>query len=306
MQRIFSRGSVGAVSGDEARVSENGGEAMKDLCEEATKAAEEAAEEAVKEAGPTGEGVKAHVSAAGEAMKAFKAFEHDFPVELTDDEEMRLERLRQEARWSEAEELHLERLRATTKEHELEHQLQQTKEKLKRLSLRTQRVSQAAPPAAPPTAASPAAPAASSGAAAPITPIPAAGTPLSGRLHLEARDRRASQGDVEPRHDRHAAAPSGSRGVVTLADLSQSAEEEARCAICGEVGVPGTNELLRCGFGDGPCIQEEGEAPRRACWHAGCQKELRNWHGRHVVCARHEKDARFKLNVGPSGQACFF
>ena len=267
-------------------------------------AARKAVEEAVKGAGATEEVVAAHVAA---HVAAVEAFERDFTAaELTPDEKMHLERLRQEAQWSEAEELHLERLRAVMKERELKHQLQQTEKKLKRLSLQTQRVSQAAPPAAPPTAATPAAaaaPAASSGAAAPITPIPAAGTPLSGRLHLEARVRCASQGDVEPRHDRRAAAPSGSRGVVTLSDLSQSAEEEARCAICGEVGVPGINELLRCGFGDGPCIQEEGEAPRRACWHAGCSPELRNWHGRPVVCARHEKDARFQLDVGASRQA---
>jgi hypothetical protein len=148
----------------------------------------------------------------------------------------------------------------------------------------------------------PAAPAVSSGATAPITPIPAAGAPLSGRLHLEARERRASQVGVEPRRSGCAAAPSGAGRVVTLADLRQSAEQEDRCAICDGVGVPDVNELVPCGFGDDPCIQEEGEAPRRACWHAVCKPELRGWHGP-VVCARHEMDARRQLDVGASRQA---
>ena len=165
-----------------------------------------------------------------------------------------------------------------------------------------------ASPAAPaepaaPTAAVPAAPAASSGAAAPITLIPPADAPpLSGRLHLEARERRASEGGVEPRRSGHSAAPSGSGSVVTLTNL-QAEEEEDLCAVCGGRDVKGVNELVRCGFGDGRCIQEPGEAPRRACWHAACAPELRGKQLQHVVCARHEKDARFKLDVGASRQA---
>jgi hypothetical protein len=163
-----------------------------------------------------------------------------------------------------------------------------------------------ASPAAPaepaaPTAAVPAAPAASSGAAAPITPIPPADAPpLSGRLHLEARERRASEGGVEPRHSGNSAAPSGSGGVATLADLPPSEEQEDHCAICGGIGVQGRNELVRCGFGDSCCILEPGEAPRRACWHAACEPKLRGKQGQHVVCARHEKDARLQLDVGAS------
>jgi hypothetical protein len=157
-----------------------------------------------------------------------------------------------------------------------------------------------AEPAAP-TAAVPAAPAASSGAAAPITPIPPADAPpLSGRLHLEARERRASEGGVEPRHSGNSAAPSGSGGVATLADLPPSEEQEDHCAICGGIGVQGRNELVRCGFGDSCCILEPGEAPRRACWHAACEPKLRGKQGQHVVCARHEKDARLQLDVGAS------
>ena len=148
--------------------------------------------------------------------------------------------------------------------------------------------------ASAPAAAAPAAPAAAA-------PVPAANAALRG-LHLEARERRASQGGVEPPRGGHSAAPSGSRRVVTLANLPPSAAEEDRCAICDGKGVVGINELLRCGFGDGCCIQEEGEAPRLACWHAGCDPELREWRGRPVVCARHEKDARFKLDVGASSQ----
>ena len=149
----------------------------------------------------------------------------------------------------------------------------------------------------------PASPAASSGATAPTAtaPVPAANAAL--RAAKEERERRASQGGVETRRGSRAAAPSGSRGVVTLADLPSSEQEEDRCAICGGIGVPGVNELVPCGFGDGPCIREEGEAPRRAWWHASCSPELRGWHGRPVVCARHETDARLELDVGASRHA---
>ena len=155
-------------------------------------------------------------------------------------------------------------------------------------------------PAAAPAAAAPAAPATGSGAAAPIPPADA--PPLSGRLHLEARERRALEGAVEPPRSGHSAAPSGSGSVVTLANLRVSEEQEDRCAICDGKGVSGVNELVRCGFGDGRCIQEPGEAPRRACWHAACAPELRGKQGQHVVCARHEKDARLQLDVGASSR----
>ena len=143
----------------------------------------------------------------------------------------------------------------------------------------------------------------SSGAAAPITPVPAANA-LTRDLHLEARERRASQGGVEPPRGCRAAAPSGSGGVATLANLRPSSSEEDRCAICGGIGVQGRNELVPCGFGDGRCIVEPGEAPHRACWHAACESKLCGKQGQQrVVCARHEKDARLQLNVGSSGQA---
>ena len=100
-------------------------------------AARKAVEEAVKGVGATEEVVAAHVA-------AVEAFERDFTAaKLTPAEEIHLKRLRQEAQWSEAEELHLERLRAGMKERELKHQVQQTEEELKRLSLQTQSVSQA-------------------------------------------------------------------------------------------------------------------------------------------------------------------
>ena len=100
-------------------------------------ATRKAVEEAVKGVGATEEVVAAHVA-------AVEAFERDFTAaKLTPAEEIHLKRLRQEAQWSEAEELHLERLRAGMKERELKHQVQQTEEKLKRLSLQTQSVSQA-------------------------------------------------------------------------------------------------------------------------------------------------------------------
>ena len=157
------------------------------------------------------------------------------------------------------------------------------------------------------TTAVPAAPAASSGDAEPAAPtatvpVPAANAALRG-LHLEARERRASQGGAEPPSSVHGAAPSGLGGVVTLADLPSSSEED-RCAICGGIGVQGVNELVHCGFGDGRCIQELGDAPRRACWHAACEPKLRGKQGQQrVVCARHENDARYQLDVGASGQA---
>ena len=170
------------------------------------------------------------------------------------------------------------------------------------------------PPPAPtaPTTAVPPAPTASSGTSAPAAqaepavpaepaPVPAANATL--RAAREERERRAPQGGVAPRRGGHGTAPSGAGGIVTLADLPPSAAEEDRCAICDGKGVPGVNELVPCGFGDGCCIQEEGEAPHRACWHEACAPELHGWHGRPVVCARHEKNARFKLDVGASRQA---
>ena len=140
--------------------------------------------------------------------------------------------------------------------------------------------------------------------AAPAAPVPAANAAL--RAAKEAREWRASQGVGAPPRSGHAAAPSGAGRVVTLADLPSSEQEEDRCAICGGIGVPGVKELVPCDFGDGCCIQEEGEAPRRACWHAACNPELRRGHGRRVVCARHETDARLKLDVGASSQQARF
>ena len=71
------------------------------------------------------------------------------------------------------------------------------------------------------------------------------------RAAKEARERRASQGVGAPPRGGHAAAPSGSRGVIaTLANLPASAEQEDRCAICGGEDVPGVNELKPCGFGE--------------------------------------------------------
>ena len=147
-------------------------------------------------------------------------------------------------------------------------------------------------PAAP-TATAPAAPTAAA-------PVPAANTTL--RAARDERERRASEGGVEPPRSGRGAAPSSSGGVATLADLSPL-EEDDRCAICGGIGVQGRNELVPCGFGDGRCIVEPGEAPHRACWHAACESKLCGKNMPHVVCARHEKDARFKLNVGASRQA---
>ena len=150
----------------------------------------------------------------------------------------------------------------------------------------------------------PAVPAASSGAAAPAAPINAANATL--RAARDERERRASQGVAVPPRSGHGAAPSGSGGVATLADLSPSEEQEDHCAICGGISVQGVNELVRCGFGDGRCIQEQGASPWRACWHAACEPKLRGKQGQQrVVCARHEKDARYQLDVGASRQARF-
>ena len=149
-------------------------------------------------------------------------------------------------------------------------------------------------PAAP-TATAPAAPTAAA-------PVPAANTTL--RAARDERERRASEGGVEPPRSGRGAAPSSSGGVATLANLRVSSSEEDRCAICGGIGVQGRNELVPCGFGDGRCIVEPGEAPHRACWHAACESKLCGKQGQQrVVCARHEKDARLQLNVGSSGQA---
>lgn len=105
-------------------------------------------------------------------------------------------------------------------------------------------------PAAP-TATAPAAPTAAA-------PVPAANTTL--RAARDERERRASEGGVEPPRSGRGAAPSSSGGVATLADLSPL-EEDDRCAICGGIGVQGVNELVHCGFGDGRCIQD---SPDRA------------------------------------------
>ena len=199
---------------------------------------------------------------------------------LTTDEAMHLERLREEATWSEDEALYLERLRADM----LLHKLQQTEETSQSERALARRLFTLELQGDAATAA-----------------VPAANATLRG-LHLEARERRASEGGVEPRRSGNSAAPSGSGSVVTLANLRVSEEQEDRCAICDGKGVSGVNELVRCGFGDGCCIQELGDAPRRACWHAACAPKLCGKQGQHVVCARHEKDARFKLDVGASSR----
>ena len=134
-----------------------------------------------------------------------------------------------------------------------------------------------------------------------ITPVPAGNAML--RDAREARERRVSSGGVEPPRSGRGPAPSGSGRVTTLTNLPPSEEAEDCCAICGGRNVPGVNELVPCGFGDGRCIMEPGEAPHRACWHAACESKLCGKNMPHVVCARHEKDARFKLNVGASRQA---
>ena len=271
-------------------------------------AARKAVEEAVKGGRATEEEVAAHV-------EAVEAFERDFTAaELTPDEEMRLERLREEANWSEAEELHLERLRAVMKEAAavvVKRQLQQAEEKLKQAEAKLQQLSlqtQSAPQTQSNATSIDVSGVTERDEDASTTPITPAPTPVPAanaalRAARDERERRAPEGGVEPPRSGRGAAPSSSGGVATLADLPSSEEQEDHCAICGGIDVQGVNELVRCGFGDGRCVQEPGDAPRRACWHAACEPELHGKQGQRVVCARHEKDARFKLNIGTSQQA---
>ena len=126
------------------------------------------------------------------------------------------------------------------------------------------------------------------------TPPPSANAVL--REVTEAREKRAREsgggaGATEP-----GPSLSGGGHVAMLSDLAPS-EESDRCAICGGISVTG-NELVHCGFGDGRCIQELGESTaQRACWHVACVPELKAPRPQHVVCARHEADARFRLHV---------
>ena len=130
-------------------------------------------------------------------------------------------------------------------------------------------------------------------------PAPSADNMARREAFLAARERRGQGGGGAPSPAGHGtAAPSGSSssGVVTLADLPSSSEEDL-CEICGGSGVD-ANPLVRCGFGDGKCIEASGEAPRHACWHAACEKELHKApRPKNIVCARHEAAARFKLHV---------
>ena len=146
------------------------------------------------------------------------------------------------------------------------------------------------------TSASGAASSAPAATAASIAPTP----PHSANALLlglaEAREKRArvsgsSAGAAEPGPSR-----SDGGGVTTLSDLTPS-EESHRCAICEGPSVA-DNKLVRCGYGDGRCIQELGESTaQRACWHVACVPELKAPRPQHVVCARHEADARFRLHV---------
>ena len=126
------------------------------------------------------------------------------------------------------------------------------------------------------------------------TPPPSANAVL--REVTEAREKRAREsgggaGAAEP-----GPSLSGGGQVAMLSDLAPS-EESDRCAICGGISVTG-NELVHCGFGDGRCIQELGESTaQRACWHAACEPELQAPRPQHVVCARHEANARFRLDT---------
>ena len=82
--------------------------------------------------------------AAGEEMaEAHSAAVHEsIIVKLTDTEKNHLEQLCEETTWSEAEELHLERLSTIINTRDLKRQLQQAKEELQQLSLQAQSVPQ--------------------------------------------------------------------------------------------------------------------------------------------------------------------
>ena len=147
------------------------------------------------------------------------------------------------------------------------------------------------------TSASGAASSAPAAIVASIAPTPLHSANALLREANEARERRArvsggSAGAAEPGPSR-----SDGGGVTTLSDLPPS-EASERCAICEGESVPGINELVRCRFGDGCCIQELGESTaQRACWHVACAPELKAPRPQHVACARHEADARFHLHV---------
>ena len=86
----------------------------------------------------------AAAAAAGEeTAEAHSAAVHESTIaKLTDTEKNHLEQLREEATWSEAEELHLERLNTIINTRDLKRQLQQAKEELQQLSLQAQSVPQ--------------------------------------------------------------------------------------------------------------------------------------------------------------------
>ena len=109
---------------------------------------------------------------------------------------------------------------------------------------------------------------------------------MLGRLVQEARERRMLQpacGGKRP--------ISHSSQIATLADLAQ---EDGRCEECDGVHTQQL-PLTRCLLSKkGDCVQGDDVYTHAAAWHHRCVPNAKP--SSIFVCARHERDARFRLD----------
>lgn len=109
---------------------------------------------------------------------------------------------------------------------------------------------------------------------------------MLGRLVQEARERRALQpacGGKRP--------ISHSSQIATLADLEQ---EDDRCEECDGLHTQ-MLPLTRCYLSEkGDCVQDDDGCTHAAAWHHQCVPNAKP--SDILVCARHERDARFRLD----------
>ena len=120
---------------------------------------------------------------------------------------------------------------------------------------------------------------------------------VGGRNSLLADLRRAREGRGPGERSQilsvRTPAPSVGSRIRTVDDLPRDEEEET-CLECGGIGTE-ANPLLRCMCHDqGNCVQDDGEV-RVAAWHRSCCKPQPH-DGDEIVCARHEAQARFRLD----------
>ena len=103
-------------------------------------------------------------------------------------------------------------------------------------------------------------------------------------------------------------------GIATLtSSLPQDDDDDNHCQICKGIIFEDDDELtcwFAKQFGRNDCIQDEDGPPRRARWKRSCVlkraldrkgNKVKLRRGEPVVCARHELEARFRLNAGNSG-----